>query len=120
MVLKALFIDSTLAPIQGLDDRANAELATILCDYAHERWAAGRPVTPELWRCVGPFARGPMIDDLARVTEGGSEVEQQAALLALAASPDPAAHEIVGKFPETGEAIANGSLTWDSLKVADN
>ena len=41
MVLKALFIDSTLAPIQGLEDRANPELARILCDYAHERWAAG-------------------------------------------------------------------------------
>ena len=58
MVLKALFIDSTLAPIQGLDERANAELARILGDYAHERWAAGRPVTPELWRPVGPFATG--------------------------------------------------------------
>ena len=118
MVLKALFIDSTLAPIQGLDDRANAELATILCDYAHERWAAGRPVTPELWRCVGPFATGPMIDDLARVIDNGTELERQAALLALAASSDPAAREIVGKFPETGEAIANGSLTWDSLTAA--
>lgn len=41
MVLKALFVGSTLAPIQGLDRRANAELAIILVDYAHERWAAG-------------------------------------------------------------------------------
>ena len=45
MVLKALFVESTLHPIQGLDARANEALAHMLCDYAHERWAAGRPVS---------------------------------------------------------------------------
>ncbi|GMG84139.1 EboA domain-containing protein [Paralimibaculum aggregatum] len=61
MVLKALFVDSPLAPIIGLDERANPELARILIDYAEERWAAGRPVTPELWRPVKPFAALPEI-----------------------------------------------------------
>ncbi len=56
MVLKALFVDSALSPIIGLDSRANPELARILIDYANERWAANRPVTPELWRPVLPFA----------------------------------------------------------------
>ncbi len=56
MVLKALFIESRLAPIVGLDERRNGDLAATLIDYAHERWAAGRAVSPELWRCVGPFA----------------------------------------------------------------
>lgn len=118
MVLKALFIDSTLGPIHGLDQRANAELATILRDYAHERWAAKRPVTPELWRCVGPFAKGPVIDDLARVADTGSEQDQQAALLALAASEDPAAQDILRRFPQISDAIANGSLTWNSFTAA--
>ncbi len=59
MVLKALFVGSELAPIVGLDERANPELARILIDYARERWAAGRPVTPELWRPVRPFADDP-------------------------------------------------------------
>jgi hypothetical protein len=61
MVLKALFVDSRLAPIIGLDQRANPELARILIDYARERWAAGRPVTEELWRPVRPFADHPDI-----------------------------------------------------------
>ncbi len=61
MVLKALFVGSALGPITGLDARANPELARILIDYARERWAAGRPVTPELWRPVLPFADDPEI-----------------------------------------------------------
>ena len=64
MILKALFVDSTLAPITGLDERANPELARILIDYANERWAAGRPVTEELWRPVKPFQNDPIISQM--------------------------------------------------------
>lgn len=56
MILKALFVGSTLSPIIGLESRANPELARILVDYAEERWAAGRPVTEELWIPVKKFA----------------------------------------------------------------
>ncbi len=55
MVLKALFIDSTLSPIVGLDERNNAELARMLLDTARERRAAGRSVSEELWRTAMPF-----------------------------------------------------------------
>ena len=55
LVLKALFVDSELAPIVGLDDRANPELARMLVDYADERRAADREISVELWRCVLPF-----------------------------------------------------------------
>jgi len=115
MVLKALFIGSTLAPIQGLDDHANPELARILCDYAHERWAAGRPVTAELWRCVGAFAQGTMLADLERVLETGDAAERQAAALALHASPDPSARALLNLEQDMAAAIANGKLNWDSL-----
>lgn len=115
MVLKALFIDSTLAPIQGLDKRANAELATILVDYAHERWAATRPVTIELWRCVGPFATGAMVDDLQRVVESKTKIEHEAGALALSQSPDQKAHDILASYPQTASNIANGKITWDAI-----
>ena len=67
MVLKALFIGSALAPIQGLDERANGELARMLIDYARERWAARRPVSPELWRCVRPFADAGVRNQMAEL-----------------------------------------------------
>jgi hypothetical protein len=117
MVLKALFIDSSLAPIQGLDARANAELAIMLRDYAHERWAAGRPVSPELWRCVGPFARGEAIADLERALTTGDGPQRAAAALALSASPDPAARSLLATRPDLDQAIAERRVTWNRLTL---
>src|SRR5688572_8032127 len=115
MVLKALFIGSTLHPIQGLDRRRNPTLAGILRDYAHERWAAGRPVTPELWRCLGPFAEGIMLDDLARLAKSADHRERSAAALALAASPDGRAAELLSRLPNEAAMLRDGRLSWNSL-----
>jgi hypothetical protein len=118
MVLKALFVGSALHPIQGLDERANPALARMLCDYAHERWAAGRPVSPELWRCVGRFADAEALADLQRVLATGSAIERRAGALALAACPDAKASELLGQAPDLAEAVARGELTWDNLDQA--
>jgi len=116
MVLKALFIGSRLAPIEGLDERANAELARIMRDFAHERWAAGREIPYEIWRCVGPFARGAALEDLERVLASANPAEQRAAALALAASPDPAAAGLLQKAPAIAADIAAGRLAWADLE----
>ncbi len=116
MVLKALFIGSPLAPIQGLDERANPELARIVRDFAHERWAAGRPVPFEIWRCVGPFAEGQAIDDLARVLASGEAIERRAAALALAASPDRRAARLLTEIPALAGDISGKRLTWATLQ----
>lgn len=117
MVLKALFIGSTLAPIQGLDQRANPTLARILSDYAHERWAAGRPVTPELWRCLGPFAEGILLDDLERLASSEEGHERRAAALALSASPDTRASAVLKRLPDEARLVKTGSLSWESLNA---
>jgi hypothetical protein len=116
MVLKALFISSRLEPIQGLDQRANAELARIMRDFAHERWAAGREVPFEIWRCVGPFAIGEALADLARALATPDPLQQRAAALALAASPDPEAAGILRGAPALAEEIVAGRLSWAILQ----
>ncbi len=115
MVLKALFIGSSLHPIQGLDERANPALAAILIDYAHERWAAGRAVSPELWRCVGPFAVASLLPDLERALRGEDETERRAAALALAASPAAEARALLAGAGAVAAEIESGALTWERL-----
>ncbi|QDT16976.1 EboA domain-containing protein [Alienimonas californiensis] len=48
MVLKALFIGSSVQPIVGLRERMNRDLAVMLHGYADERRAAGRDVPADL------------------------------------------------------------------------
>jgi hypothetical protein len=116
MVLKALFNGAALAPIQGLDERANPDLAVMLRDYAHERWAADRPVSPELWRCIGPFAMTPkVIDDLAQVLKSENAAERAAGALALAASPSEEARGLLAMAPDLQRQIAAGTLSWNTL-----
>jgi hypothetical protein len=114
MVLKALFVGTALDPIEGLDGRANASLARMLRDYAHERWSAGRPVHPELWRCVGPFASD-ALDDLERALRDGDEATRRAATLALGAADDPRATDLANKYPiELPAGFGWSDLTGES------
>jgi hypothetical protein len=115
MVVKALFIGSSLHPIQGLERRWNSDLTRMLCDYAHERWAAGRSVSYELWRGVGPCADAAAVDDLARVLDIGAPIERQAAALALAKSSHGAAGGILDRTPDLAAAVRGGQISWETL-----
>ncbi len=115
MVLKCLFIGAALDPVLGLDRRGNATLARMLVDYAHERWAAGRPVSPELWRVVGPHADDRAIADLKEVLDEGGMTEREAAVLALMASPHPGAAEALGYAPDLVERARAGEFTWRTI-----
>jgi hypothetical protein len=119
MVLKCLFIDAPLDPIVGLDERINPALMRMLCDYAHERWAAGRKVSPELWRCVGPVADEKALEDLARALREGDDRGKRGAALALQASPSPAARDLLAGHPDLAAAAKSGSVNWSSLATAE-
>jgi hypothetical protein len=95
MLLKALFVEVGIAEVQGLDERANPHLARMLCDYARERWAASRPVPPELWRCVGPHADEAGLKDLERALDTGDAGTKEAAAEALRKAPWPEARHIL-------------------------
>jgi len=112
MVLKTLFVGSPLWPIVGLDRRGNPKLARMLCEYAHERWSAGRAVSPELWRCVGPHASGSMLSDLDRVLINGTERERLAVALSLRGVSEPAAKLL---HANPGLVAASRGLSWERL-----
>jgi hypothetical protein len=53
MILKALFLDVSLARVLDLDGRRTAELTRMARDYAQERRAAGRAVSTDLAALAG-------------------------------------------------------------------
>ena len=82
LVLKAVFMERPLYLIYDADARANPTLARILVDFAHERWAASRPVTPELWRFTAPYLEASHQSDIERVLASDNVWERAAGVLA--------------------------------------
>jgi len=119
MILKAFFTDKNVDLIIGLDDRANKELAYILSDYAHERWAANRPVNPQLWRLTGKFIDQKLIQDIKKLFTSEIETDRKAAALAVYQSEYEPAKELLVSYPELYEIVKNKSLTWQNLSLPE-
>jgi hypothetical protein len=115
LVLKAFFTEKPVQRIIGLDERANPDLARILSDYAHERWAAGRPVHPQLWRCVGAYLNEQIFPDIQRIARSGSQTEREAAALACADSDYLPAKQLLATDPYLRAVVHDGALTWEKL-----
>ncbi len=115
MVLKAAFVGSPLHLVCGLDRRANPALAHMLTDYAHERWAAKRPVAPELWRPGRPYPDENMVADLEKVLLDPDPIQQRAVVLALSQSHAPRAAEALARRTDLQTAAAEGRLAWNTL-----
>lgn len=118
MVLKTLFVGKPIYRIYGIDRRSNTKLAHILSDYAHERWAAGRPVSPELWRPVGPFIDEIIIKDIKRLFAHSENIQHEAAALACAQSSYPEAVELLNAHPHLKKRIDAIELSWDLIGTA--
>lgn len=114
MLLKAVFMQRPLYRIYGADDRANRELARMLVDFAHERWAAKRKVLPELWRFVGPFLNRTYLTDIEKIIKG-DPLEKEAGLLACADSTLPEAHQMLDQYSETKKNIESNKLNWTMI-----
>lgn len=115
LVLKAVFNARPLYRIYGLDARRNGALARMLVDYAHERWAAGRELTPELWRMVGPFLVAEDLPDLDKLLSSPDALQRQAAQLALAESTLPEAQARRSQPAALAEANPDRAMTWQRI-----
>ena len=115
MVVKAFFMGSTLWPIQGLDDRANPRLARMLVGLAQERWAAGRAVSGEVWRCVAPHADSEGIAAMAHGWNAGGDKERLAIAFALRTAPQVCADLPAAEVAGFQARLASEKMDWRDL-----
>ncbi len=115
MVLKAIFTEKPILEITGLHKRMNANLALALTDYAHERWAAQRPVNPLLWMCVSPFINKGNFSDIQHLFESTDPLERQAAALVCYKNSYGPASQLLAQDPELRNDVEGGKITWSSI-----
>lgn len=115
VILKSLFVGSPVYLIQGVDKRRNESLARMLVEYAHERWSAGREVSPELWRSVGPFIDEAIAIDIKKELTHDNKVHRQAAVLALKESSSEAASNMLDNYREAVNETESGNIDWESI-----
>lgn len=119
LVLKTIFNDKQINLICGLDERANEKLAWTLSDFAHERWAAGRQVPPQVWRLVVNFVNDSLLEDIQHLFNSSNLANRQAAALVCAQTSYPAANQLLTQYPELQKEIQNKHLSWANLEFAD-
>ena len=116
MYLKAAFMDRDLSKIPSVAERANVDLARIISDYAHERWAASRKIDPMFWRPVSGYLNPVLLQDMEHLMESDDAVENKAGALCCYHGGTTEAMEILNRRPDLQQQIATGKLTWNNLK----
>ncbi|MEO0415174.1 MAG: EboA domain-containing protein [Verrucomicrobiota bacterium] len=115
LILKAIFMGRPLHRVYGVDYRANLDLAEALSNYAHERWAAGRWVTPELWRSCANFLTDQVVEDIVRVAGTDEPGQLEAVALIVARDEDGRLSQLKDRTRTLLDDVADGRLTWKSL-----
>ena len=115
MFLKAAFMQQDLGAIVAIDNRANVALASIISDYAHERWAASRAVDPMIWRPVSKFLNDDLFEDIKILLGSENIKEKQAGALICFHSDFGFAKDFLNTYPELKTSIESGKITWDSI-----
>ncbi|WP_422079466.1 EboA domain-containing protein [Ulvibacterium sp.] len=116
MYLKTAFMQGDLSAIRDIDKRANKELARIISDYAHERWAASRDIDPYFWRPVSGFLNAALLADMKRLLDSADSIENRAGALCCYYSGTPEAKKLLAGYPRLQEQITNKILSWKTLK----
>ena len=116
MYLKAAFMQLDLSKIIGVENRANAKLARIISDYAHERWAASRDIDPMIWRPVSPYLNDNLMADMDHLLKSDQPSENKAAALCCYLSASKEARELLELVaPELYHSVKNKKLNWNQI-----
>ncbi|MDG1572611.1 EboA domain-containing protein [Robiginitalea sp. M366] len=117
MYLKAAFMQRDLLAIPGVEARANADLARIISDYAHERWAASRDIDPIFWRPVAAYLdQDGLLADMRRLLKSPDPREQKAGYLVCRASGLARVQDLIWVHPLHAE-FQNHPFRWEDLKA---
>jgi len=119
MIVKAFFLDSSIWQIQGVDQRYNADLSVILISLVQERWAAGRFIAPEIWRCAVPHANAQGVAVILEALGGKAlEREQQVIAKICLNHPELCPSEVVQAVKTKLWAVDPVSLAWSGFASA--
>jgi hypothetical protein len=115
MILKAVTWNYPLLEIYGIDDRFNHSLMKMLCEYAKEQEGAKRPVSIDLWRCVGPLCDDNALLDLEKMLNTNDLKKQYAAVLALRTCSSVEAKKLLDTKPKLVAQVKKLDVNWDTL-----
>ena len=115
LVLKAFFTEKNINLITGIDQRANAPLASTLIDYAMERRAANRSVNIQLWRLVAKFIDDSNFEIIKGLLTSEDEDTRLAAVLACSESNYLPAKILYDSLPEIKNKIVDDTLNWNNI-----
>ena len=110
MILKAVFMERPIYQIKNIDQRKNEKLAHILFDYARERWAASRRVTPELWRMISGYITEKLFVEMIKKIAEGNAPDQKAMLKLIQESNLDAAQQWL-----SSQSIEIKPISWNQI-----
>ena len=116
MYLKAAFMERNIKDILNIEKRANKDLARIISDYAHERWAASRDINPEIWQPTTQFLNEILLKDMNVLFKSKNVQENKAAALCCYHSNNDLAKKKLDKYPKLKNLILSNKLTWENFK----
>ena len=112
MVLKTIFSGKSIQKIKGLIERSNPRLAFMISDFAHERWAAGRTISPQVWALVAPFIDNQLIKDIEKLFLSENKQDQKGAKLSCMHSDFAPAKDLLKKYKTN---FTTENIEWANL-----
>ncbi|MFN3489197.1 MAG: EboA domain-containing protein [Emticicia sp.] len=113
LVLKCIFNDKPIHRIQGLNERANQELANSISNLAHERWAAGRTIPAQAWRLVSKFMNEAIFEDICTLFVSQNSNDNIAAALVCSETDFTLAKKELKKHQE----LRSKTFSWSLLEA---